>query len=229
MKETTIIPKTVVRLAGFLYLWLIATGLSGSILIARITSGGTITETAKKAIASEGLYRVGICLELVETLSVLLLAFLLYGMLRRVHQLTAHLALLWRFAESLIGIIGVIFGFVKLNLYTHGSPIEGDQERLVAFARYAGTAAYNIGALCFSIGSLLYFYLFFKSNYLPVFLSWLGIVSSVIVAVICFGNLLLPEYGKWFQYGWAPMAIAEIATGLWLLFRPSGKPPSRSR
>jgi hypothetical protein len=39
----------------------------------------------------------------------------------------------------------------------------------------------------------------------------------LIVTIICFGSLIFPERAATLQYGWAPMTIAEVATGTWLM------------
>lgn len=209
------------RVAGFLFLWLIITGLAGMLTISRIVGSGTFAETAKRVVAAERLYRVALSSELIETLSALLLAFALYATLRPVDKLLAQIAMYWRLAESFIGCVGVIFGFARLRLYTSTQPFEAlgtDQaEALVSLTRHAGVAAYNIGAISFSIGSIVFFYLFFKSRYIPRILSAFGVFASVIVTIICFGSLIVPEHAGTLQYGWAPMAIAEVTTGIWLM------------
>jgi hypothetical protein len=40
------------------------------------------------------------------------------------------------------------------------------------------------------------------------------------VSLICFGSLIFPEYSAKLQYGWAPMAVAEVVTGIWLMVAP---------
>jgi hypothetical protein len=45
----------------------------------------------------------------------------------------------------------------------------------------------------------------------------LGVFPSVIVAITCFANLIFPEYTTTLQYGWAPIAIAEMTTGVRLM------------
>ncbi|MBI1748872.1 MAG: DUF4386 domain-containing protein [Acidobacteria bacterium] len=93
--------------------------------------------------------------------------------------------------------------------------------------RNASFAAYNISAILFSLGSILVFYLFFKSRYIPRILSAFGVFASVIVTIICFGSLNFPEHAGTLQYGWAPMAIAEVTTGFWLmLFAVKTQAPS---
>jgi len=206
------------RLAGFLFLWLIITGLGGMQITSRIVRSGTFAEKAARVVASEHLYRIALSTELVETLSALLLGFALYATLRPVDRLLAQMGLYWRMAEALIGCVGVIFGFIRLGLYTSPPPDGGSQAQvLVDLTRHAGSASYNIGALCFSFGSLLFFYLFLKSRYIPTILSAFGIFASTVVTIICFGSLIYPERSAVLQYGWAPMAIAEVTTGIWLM------------
>ncbi|HYL11322.1 MAG TPA: DUF4386 domain-containing protein [Candidatus Acidoferrales bacterium] len=210
------------RLAGFLFLWLIITGLAGALTTSHIAGSGTFAETAKRVAASERLYRVALSSDLIETLSALVLAFALYVTLKPVHKLLAQLAMYWRLAESFIGGMAMILGFAKLRLYTSAQSMSGvraDQSQaLVDWTSYADSAAYNISALCFSIGSILFFYLFFKSRYIPRILSAFGVFASVVVTVICFGSLIFPEHAGTLQYGWAPMAVAEVTTGFWLMF-----------
>jgi hypothetical protein len=209
------------RLAGFLYLWLIITGLAGTLTISHIVGSGTFAETAKRVVASEHLYRVALSSELIETLSAILLAFALYVTLKPVDKLLAQIAMYWRLGESFIGGVGMIVGFLRLSLYSSPQSIgtlgTDQSQALVGLTRHVGFVAYNISAIFFSIGSILFCYLFFKSRYIPRILSAFGVFASVVVTVICFASLIFPEYAATFQYGWAPMAIAEVTTGFWLM------------
>ena len=209
------------RIAGFLFLWLIITGLAGTLMISRIVGSGTFAETAKRVAASEQLYRVALSSELIETLSAVLLAFALYVTLKPVDKLLAQIAMYWRLGEAFIGGVGMIGGFVRLHLYISSQSIGAlgaDQSQaLVGLTRQAGFASYNISAIFFSIGSIVFSYLFFKSRYIPRILSAFDVFASVVVTAMCFASLIYPEYAGTLQYGWAPMAIAEVTTGIWLM------------
>src|SRR6266481_372696 len=209
------------RLAGFLFLWLIITGLAGDLTISYIVGSGTFAEKATRVVASEHLYRVALSSELVETLSAVLLAFALYVTLKPVDKLLAQIALYWRLGEAFLGGAGMIVGFLRLHLYSSSQlvgALGSDQSQaLVDLTRSAGFAAYNISAIFFSVGSILFCYLFFKSRYIPRILSAFGVFASVVVTVMCFGSLIFPEHSATLQYGWAPMAIAEVTTGFWLM------------
>ena len=207
------------RVAGFLFLWLIITGLAGMLTTSHIVGSGTFAETAKRVVASERLYRVALSSELIETLSTLLLAFALYVTLKPIDRLLAQIAMYCRLGETSIGGVGVIVGFLRLRLYTSpqsfGAPDQS--QALVDLTRNASFAAYNIAAIFFSIGSILFFCLFFKSRYIPRILSAFGMFASVIVTIICYDSLIFPEHAATLQYGWVPMAIAEVTTGIWLM------------
>ena len=103
------------RLAGFLFLWLIITGLAGALTISHIAGSGTFAETAKRVAASERLYRIALSSELIETLSTVLLAFALYVTLRPIDKLLAQIAMYCRLGETSIGGVGV-------KTYLNGAP-----------------------------------------------------------------------------------------------------------
>lgn len=146
------------RVAGFLFLWLIITGLAGAITISHIAGAGTFAETVERVVASERLYRLALASELIETLSALLLAFALYVTLKPVNKLLAQMAMYWRFGESFIGCLAIIFGFVRLGLYGSTQPfgaLARDQSQaFVDLTRQVAGAAGSVDVLCFGIGSM---------------------------------------------------------------------------
>jgi branched-subunit amino acid transport protein len=89
----------------------------------------------------------------------------------------------------------------------------------------AGTTE-NIGGIAFGIGSCLFFYLFFKSRYIPRVISALGLVASVIWTALYFANLVFPEHRALFPYiCFPPMALAEVVTGFYLMLFAVGTKP----
>jgi Domain of unknown function (DUF4386) len=74
-------------------------------------------------------------------------------------------------------------GFVRLHLYISAQKVGAGTvtaEALADLMRSIVGTTENIGGICFGIGSLLFFYLFFKSRYIPRALSALGLSASVI-------------------------------------------------
>ena|ERR1700691_977608 len=80
-------------------------------------------------------------------------------------------------------------------------------------------ATENLGGICFGIGTLLFYYLFFKSRYIPRVLAGLGVFASVTWTGLYFANLVFPEQHSLFQLiCFPPMALADVTTGCYLLF-----------
>jgi hypothetical protein len=91
-------------------------------------------------------------------------------------------------------------------------------EALADLMRTIADTTENIGGISFGIGSLLFFYLFLKSSYIPRALSSLGLAASMIWTILYFGGLVFPERRALFQHICVPpMALADILTGFYLV------------
>jgi hypothetical protein len=213
--------RTYARLAGILFVGAIIVAIGGGAILSNIAGNGTFLETAARIAASERLYRVALSSALIVTLSSVLLAFALYVTLKPVNSLLAQLGMIFSLADSFLALVVRMCGFVRLHLYisvrgaTAGS-ITG--EPLSDLIRTIAGTTENIGGISFGIGSCFFFYLFFKSRYIPRPISALGLVASVIWTGLYFASLVFPEHHALFQYiCFPPMALAEIVTGFYLI------------
>ena len=211
------------RIAGFMYLFLIVIGLTSLAITSRIEVGGTVVEISRSVAASERLYRIGLGLGLAESLCALLLAVSLYVTVKPVDSNLATMALLFRLVEVVTGALASVMGFATLQLYidAHGaSAFDTSQwSALVDLSSAAGGASSSVSIISFSVGSTIFFSLFLRSGYIPRILSVLGIFGSLVFAAVGVANLVLPQYSSVASVGYAPIAVAEISTGLWLLIR----------
>ena len=211
------------RIAGFVYLLLIVLFMSGQFTISHIVGSENFAETAKHIIAGERLYRVALSVQMLASVLTVLLAYALYATLRSVDENLARMALYWRLGEAFIGGAASVLDFATLHLYTDpkylGALGADKLQAVIGLARSAGFASFNITTTFFAVGSTLFFYLFLKSRSIPRVLSAFGIFASIVVLFISLANLVLPAYADVIQFGWAPIFIAEITTGLWLWAR----------
>lgn len=209
------------RLAGSLFLWLIINGLAGTLILSHIAGSGTFAETAERIAASERLYRMALSSGVIETLSAVLLFFALYVTLKPVNNFLAQLAMIFSLLDSVLGGVVRMCGFVRLRLYTSAQTVGAETipaQALADLMRNIAGATENIGGILFGVGSILFFYLFFQSRYIPRILSALGLFASVIWTGLYFANLVFPEQHAIFQYiCFPPMAVAEVITGFWLM------------
>jgi Domain of unknown function (DUF4386) len=196
------------RLAGFMFLFLIAAVLASSILSRGV--GGATENTFR--------VRLSVLLLIVGSISTLILAAMLYAITKHQDKNLAILALLCRAVEAALYVTGIMSLLALLSL-SKGTAL-GD---LVSNLRLWGT---NVGAIFFAVGSTLYSYLLFKARSVPVPLAGLGVVASLILVV---GVPLQTAAGRSIYDGafaaiWIPIAIFEISTGFWLLIKGAKVP-----
>jgi hypothetical protein len=224
------------RLAGFLFLGEIIVALGGGLILSHVVGHGTFAETAKRIAGSEHLYRAALSTAVMATLSSALLAFALYATLKPFNNLLAQLAMIFSLGDSFLALVVRMCSFVRVQSYI--SAQSGGAGTIAAQAssdlmRSIAGATENLGGISFGIGSLLFFYLFFKSRYIPRALAAVGISASVIWTGLYFANLIVPEYHSSFQYiCFPPMALADVITGFYLMLfavktEVRGDPPAQ--
>jgi hypothetical protein len=206
-----------------MYLLVDLADVLGIQITGRFQVPGNFAETAHRIMGSELLYRIGLSNFLVASLCTVFLAMGLYVAVKPINKNLALLALAFRLVEAtLFGVLS-IFSFIFLKLYIGADSMNAFDAKqlsvLVNLSSDAGSAGLYIAMIFFSMGSILFFYLFFKSNYIPKVLSVLGLFGSVLTPIVCFGFLIFPRYYGILQFGLPPIAIAEILVGLWLLFK----------
>jgi hypothetical protein len=213
------------RLAGFMYLFVDLAYTLGLLIANRLQVPGNFAETARRIVASETLYRIALSSQLIASICTVFLAFGLYAAVKPIGENLALLALLFRLVEATIFGLNVLFSFVVLESFIASDYLKafsGNEPSVLLILRSAFYSdSFTIAGIFFSFGSILFFYLFLKSTYIPKVLSAFGLFSSALVTIVSFTELILPRYAAMLQvgWGWAPLALAEILAGLWLLIK----------
>jgi hypothetical protein len=221
------------RFAGVMYFFT-TFDIAGVVIIGSITGRGSFPDTAHGIAASETLYRVGLVLGLVGTLSTILLAIGLYVALKPVDGNLALTALLFRLAESVIGGMVVVFGFATLQINldaSHAGAANANQLGALAdlFSR-TSAAGTEVSVIFFSVGSTIFFYLFLRSAYIPRILATWGLLGSLLCMAAFAASLVVPQSSDVLTgLGGLPIGIAEPVVGLWLVLRGINVRPTVSQ
>jgi hypothetical protein len=221
MEPTEKTQRIYARVAGILILWLIINIFVGALIFPSIPARGTFAEIAEKIKASEHLFRLEPTSLVVEFLSAAVLAFALYVTLKPVNSLLALLAMIFHLQDVVLGNVVQMCGFVRLHLYTSSQTVEAGTvaaQALVDLVHSIAGATENIGGISFGIALILFFYLFFKSRYVPRILSAFGLFASAIWIVLYFARLIFPGQRAVFLLICFPlMGLALVITGFWLM------------
>ncbi len=164
--------RNAAKLAGFLYLFQMATAIFGeSFVRGRLLVAGDATKTAHNIMGAERLFRLSIAGDLITYVSVILLVWALYVVVRPVNRNLALLAVILRVAENAVLCVATVSSLVALRLLSGANYLETfEPNQLQALARLILSAqglAMNVGFILTGFGSAVFAYLLLKSRYVP--------------------------------------------------------------
>ena len=210
------------RIAGVLFLITMVTGGFGELIVPRLIVSADPGATARNIVASDSLFRLAFAAYLVEALCDVALAWLLYILLRPVHQNLSLLAAFLGLVSTAVYAVAELFYFAALLILKGGTDylkaFSPDQVHGLAFL---SLTLFNYGGglffVFYGVASILRGYLIFRSGYLPRFLGVLVALGGVGFVVLNFALVLAPAYAS--DILLLPMILALVAMTAWLLAR----------
>jgi hypothetical protein len=223
---------TNVRLAGFMFLFYIASGVGGAILFNQATMGEGTAQRLASIAAHAPQMGLSFVFALVAIFNALILGLALYALTREEDPDIALLALMCRVAEGAINAIPAIAMLALLWVATSAvktaAPDVAAANALGAFLLKVQGWSITVGATVFAVGSALYSYLFLRAGNIPTWLAWLGVVASVLVVLIIpFEGIGMIRGALAVGLMWLPMLVFEVTLGLWLLIKGAVAPVTR--
>jgi Domain of unknown function (DUF4386) len=209
------------RFAGFMYLFILVFFAAAQLILGGIGGNGNFVETSRRIVASELLWRIGLFCYVIGSMATIPLAISLYVTLKPVDNNLAMMALLFRVVETAIDALWIVGAFAVLQTRLQVSHAHAfDTTQLGALTDLSSSAVgvgFQLSAAVSTLGSSIFFYLFLKSKYIPRILAAWGIFAALWFTAVGFVSLVLPQYSASAPYGFLPIFIAELSTGLWLL------------
>jgi len=205
--------KQVARVAGLLYLIVVACGIFS---LAYVPSRVPIADIAGHL----ALYRLGIAVGLVCYVAFLLLPFALYRLLREFGPQAAVLMVALAVVSVPLSLLSLRYKLDVLTLVAQSAP---QQQIALALASYGNGIL--IAKLFWGLWLLPFGYLAYRSGLIPKVLGVLLMLGCAGYLIDVFGGLLIPDFEA--AYVTLPAALGEIGPCLWLLIvgvrtRPPG-------
>jgi hypothetical protein len=218
------------KVVGFSYLFAIATGVFADFYVRDTLIVADAAETARNIMAHERLWRLGIASSLLGLLTDVALIAALYVILKHVNQNLALFAAFIRVVETAIFVAATLNSFDVLRLLSGADYLQALRtDQLQALARIpisAYGAGFDVSFVFLGLGSTVFCYLWFKSNYIPRALAALGVFGSLLTAAGSFAIIIFPNLAKIVGLTYMmPLGVFEVTMGFWLLLkglRPSG-------
>jgi hypothetical protein len=215
--------RNTVRLLGAAFLIVfVASMLSGSLLDAA-TGSGSISDILASISNHLTLMRISILVELVTSIGIVVLAALLYIVFHNQHKIIALVALGWWLAEATTLAVSKIGAFalipLSLEYVKAGAPDSSYFQTLGDFFYYGfDRQGWAIHMLFFCLGGILWYYLFYRSRYIPRALSAWGVVAVSLVSI----NVMLVLFDRNIELQMvmlAPYLVFEALIGPWLMVK----------
>jgi len=213
------------RVAGFMYLLIIIIGvLNGIFIDSELIVSGNKAATANNILANDFLFRTGIASILILYVSVVILAWALYVILKTVNKNLALLAMLLRSGEAILGGATVLISFIVLlllNAEDYSTIFEKEQlQALAGLFLNVRDVSIDIVLIFVGIGGTIFCYLFFKSSYIPRILALWGIFTYMSMLLLALINILFPNRPEMMETVLFTLgALFELLIGFWLLFK----------
>ena len=211
------------RLAGLLFLLIIAAGLFGEAVV----RGSIFSENEPAVIVqsirdNEFLFRIGIVIDLAAFILVIFLTYCLYLLTKPYGGSLAILAVFFRLGEAVISAIITLNGFIILIVLSDAamqSNFSEDQVNALALVfKQIHSVGYDLGIVFFTLGASIFSFIFFKSQIIPRAISALYFIAALQLLASTLAMMIVPRMnGLLYPVYLLPLLVAELLIGVWLL------------
>lgn len=216
-------PLREARVAGAAYFMIIAGGLFVELAVrSSLTVSNDAAATAANILGAEHLYRIGFVAELFVLVCDVVVAVLLYRVLRPCGEVIALLAASFRLVMAAMLGVNTLNHFEPLLLLSGdaaGISLPAAQlEALALESLRLQAVGYSAGLVFFGLACLFAGMSIARSTFLPRAIGWLMMIAGICYLVNSLSGFLAPDLARaLFPYILLPCLIAELSLSLWLL------------
>lgn len=213
------IDKNTPRFTGAAFLLqAVASAVAGLVLLRPLIVSGDIISSMTNMANSAIQVRAGIVVEMITAIGLIILSALLFIILKQQNMKIALVALGLRLVEVALLAVSRVETFALLRT-SQASVVEEHPVYLQTLGNLAFESqefAYSLSMVFFTLGGTLFYYLLFKSEYVPKALAIFGLIAAPLALVGTLGEL--------FGIGvplvlFLPNLPFELVIGIWLLVK----------
>jgi Domain of unknown function (DUF4386) len=202
--------RSVSRAIGLLFILPFLAYGGGSTLIAPVMQG-----SAADLMAHSGQLTLGALLLLLNSIVVIAIGVMSFGVLQQHNGTVAVAYLATRFAEGIVLVVGIVAMLLPTAL-PQGKAQGDAQEIFRLIALKANFWAYTFAMMFLGLGSMPFCFVLLRGKLIPAGLAWLGIAGYALLFI----GSLMDCFG--FSVGLVlslPGGLFELGIGLWLILK----------
>ena len=212
-----------IKLLGAAFLFVFVASLLSESLLKSVVGSGGISDILVNISKKTTLLRISILVALINSLGIVALASLLYIIFNKQYPAIALIALgLW-LVEAVMLAVSKLGANALISLsqeFIAARVPETSHFQTLGNILYSGVDRYGymLHNLFFSLGGILWYYLFFTSRVIPVLVSGWGLVTVSLLFI----SVLLTLYDRKFTPAMVvalPYLPYEIFLGVWLIVK----------
>ena len=224
-EEKSVIQKAG-RIAGITFLFNLIVPTLGYVFIqSKLFVQENLFSTAQNIVNNEGLFRLGILLEVFLAIGLVALGYSLYVLLKRLNPYLAKFAFILKVVEASLMAVVTLFSFFALQLLINSSQISTLNENSInVFAGFIFSQhgiLNSVPMLFLGIEMVIFTVLLYKSAFVPKLISGFGILSFSLILVYVILSIILPASNLMLLT--LPSFVFELVCGGWLLIRGISK------
>lgn len=217
--------KNLARIAGLLYLIVIATGLFSEVFVRQaLRVAGDALATAHNIQSQEMLFRLGFVADLVNFVVGLPSVLIIYVLFKRVNKFLLQLALIFVIIQTAIIAVNLLNQISPLLLLGNDKYLNTLQPTQLATLSLLSlniqAQGYAIGLVFFGFYCLIIGFVIYKSQMIPKILGVLYVIAGLGYLINSFTMFLSKGFANpLFIYLAIPIFIGELSLCLWLLIK----------
>lgn len=215
-------------LAGICYLIIIVTGIFSEVFVrSGIIVSGDAAATASNLLSSRALFRAGFFADCLMLVSDVMVAILLYEVLKPAGRTLSSLAAAFRLTQAAVLALNLLHYYGAMILLTGGTYAEvispESQNGIAALLLEIHAHGYDLGLIFFAFTCGIQGYLIVKANYIPTWLGYGLIASGIVYIVGSFARFLTPDLVSALVPIYIVPLVAELSFCIWLISRGLSK------
>jgi len=211
--------KSTSRFAGVAFLLqAVASAVAGLILLRPLIVSEDIVASMTNMAENVLQVRTGIVVEMITVIALIALSALLFIILKKQSMNIALFALGLRIVEVALLAVSRVFTFGLLRVSQASVSVEHQSfmQTLGNLLFESQEFAYSLSMVFFTLGGTMFYYLFFKSGYIP---RWMAIFGLIAAPLAFFGELFGLFGISVPLFVFLPNLPFELTIGFWLLVK----------
>jgi hypothetical protein len=210
--------KKTARIVGVLFIIGTVAGILSHVITGPILNA---SDYLIKVSANENQIIIGSLFVLIMAFALAMVPVVMFSIFKKYNEVLAVGYVVFRGALEAVAYIACVISWLLLLTLSQefvkaGAPVASNFQTLGTLLLEAGDwINHSFLTIVFSLGALMFYYLFYQSKLIPRWLAGWGFIGSILVLAVG----VLGMFGLVLEILWAPLGVQEMVLAVWLIVK----------